>query len=266
MAEDHARFTKQIHTESVDSVQSFLSAVFRLRETKQNTKLLYRGLADTDYELVPTIGRPYDYADKQKVTFSRDAERNLLHRFRRRAHPHLGRAISAGEAIFLARHYGLPTRLLDWTANALYALYFSCSDKWRSDARVWAMDYVADYGTDLDVFKIVQINDERELFACAGEKAIKMVHPVYSNPRLLAQDGAFTFHSDPWKSMEEQAGDSFDKERLDVVTLDGWTIPQQCKIPIIKELSGLGITERTLFPELEATAKSLWQTELLWAG
>lgn len=122
----------------VKDTANFISAISDLHKDKPNRKFWYRGLSDCDYDLKPSVGRPQEYAGKQK-TLSLSDEKDILHRFRRRSYPHLGRAISVGEALFLARHHKLPTRLLDWTANALCALYFACAAKLEKDAKVWVM-------------------------------------------------------------------------------------------------------------------------------
>jgi hypothetical protein len=90
---------------------------------------------------------------------------------------------------------------------------------------------------------------------------------VYNSPRLLAQDGAFTFHSNPWKSLESYADEQvvFADEDLDIAKLYWWHIPAKYKINIIKELSGLGITHRSVYPDLDGVARSLLETEVLWS-
>src|SRR5690242_724350 len=100
-------------------------------------KLWFRGHSREDFRLVPSIGRPAKYGGRAMV-YTQHSERELLHRFRRRAFAHDDRVGTAGYALFLARHHGLPTRLLDWTANVLFALYFACMQDGEFDGHVWA--------------------------------------------------------------------------------------------------------------------------------
>ena len=253
----------------VEKTADFVSAISSLHEEKGNVKFWYRGLSTCRYDLKPSVGRVQEYAG-QKKTLSRTDEIGLLHRFRRRAYAHLGRQISAGEALFLARHYKLPTRLLDWTANALCALYFACVANLDEPAKVWVMHRPPKPGeNDIDPFEIGRQQDEKSLFKFLGHPAtnyLKIIYPFLNSPRLVAQDGAFTIHSDPWRSIESYAYQATDfySNHLHLEALYFWCIPAAKKVGIIKELSRLGITERTVYPDLDGLAKSIWETEVLW--
>jgi hypothetical protein len=95
---------------------------------------------------------------------------------------------------------------------------------------------------------------------------VKLVHPFYNSPRLLAQDGAFTWHSDPWTPLEDYVGQTFKPEHLDIQQLFQWIIPSGEKEGILEDLSGLGITHRSVYPNLDGIAESLWETEVLWSA
>jgi hypothetical protein len=56
--------------------------------------------------------------------------------------------------LFLARHYGLPTRFFDWTANPLAALWFACSDHEIKDGKIWGIARIPCEDFDLDVLSL----------------------------------------------------------------------------------------------------------------
>jgi len=247
---------------NIESVDGFVREVSEVREQTDKHKLWFRGHSKSTFNLLPTIGRQARYGGRV-CTFDRHAERELLHRFRRRAFPHDGRVDRPGYALFLARHHGLPTRLLDWTANVLYALHFACMENGDSDGDLWAVRQ-GDYAHVLDAFKLIGW-DEKRLFASSPLR-IKFVHPVFNSDRLIAQEGGFTIHSDPWRPLEDLVNHQFGDEHLDIEDLYRWSIPKDAKPAILRELSGLGVSHRSAFPDLDGIARSLWETEILWNG
>ena len=250
--------------EPVQTVDALVRDVGAVREASDQHKLWYRGHSWASFKLVPSIGRKAQYGGREKV-FGREEEEQLLHRFRRRAYPHDPGVINAGYAIFLARHHGLPTRLLDWTANVLFALYFSCVGHTQHDGQLWAFRQRG-YSTVQDAFELTKLGKESDLFGVVGERRVKIVHPVFNSARLVAQDGGFTLHSDPWTPLENLAGVPFESSDLDVEHLYGWRIPNESKAALLRELSGLGVNHRSVFPDLDGIARSLWETEVLWNG
>jgi hypothetical protein len=260
-------FDIQSRSEKITSLEMFVREVFELRKQHHNRKFWYRGIQKVRQTLTPTVGRELKYAGK-KLRLDHKAEINLLHRFRRRAYPLVGRSMTAGEAIFLARHHGLPTRLLDWTANALYALYFACvEDECKGSkpehGKVWAM-LPRERVEPLDAFDLAKKETEKQLFNLLGRRSVKIVHPFYNSPRIVAQDGAFTIQSEPRVPIEDYKGQKFDEQKLDIEMLYYWEIHDAEKPGVLADLSGLGITHRMIYPDLDGIAKSLWETEVLW--
>jgi hypothetical protein len=250
------------------STEVFLRESIDARTNVEGHKLLFRGLSKDSYELKSSIGRnDHKYAGKSDICLI-DKERQLLQRFRRRAYPFVGRALKAGEAIFIARHHGLPTRLLDWTGNALCALYFACEANPEDNALIWALARWEGEDSDFDAFDFANRETEHELFCdpfASARKVIKIIYPFFNSPRLVAQEGVFTVQSVPSRTIDSYVGEPFDAKELDIKRLIRWRIPRDRKQPMLQELSGLGISRRTFFPDLDGVAQSLWQAEVLWS-
>ena len=50
------------------------------------------------------------------------------------------KSYSAVDIYFTAQHFGMPTRLLDWSTNPLAALFFACDGNIAENGVVYAMD------------------------------------------------------------------------------------------------------------------------------
>jgi hypothetical protein len=109
------------------------------------TDWVFRGLGDSCYRLEPAIERHAHHKSIQWLAL----EKLAALEFKSRARTHLGATLLPDlhdDLTWLAQmqHYGIPTRLLDFTYSPFVALYFAIrerqNDKKRSHVRLWAIN------------------------------------------------------------------------------------------------------------------------------
>lgn len=125
--------------EVINSLSEYVSCVSEIGKTVANCAglnetLFFRGHSDSTYELMPGIAR----GRKRNCDISIfNEERNILDLAKMKLPDVFKEGMTPLEILALAQHYGLPTRLLDVSENALVALFFSCEKKPDSDGEIF---------------------------------------------------------------------------------------------------------------------------------
>jgi hypothetical protein len=144
-------------------------------------------------------------------------------------------------------------RLLDWTFNPLVALFNAVEsyDHREQDGAVWLLRRKRSAPSDIDV---LQDTDPLEV------PGVRFVHPTHVSPRLVVQGGSFTIHAHPWTDLVDVESNQPD---VDILYLQKLVVPTAAKRELVNELFRLGISTRTLFPDLDGIARGLWQIEAM---
>jgi hypothetical protein len=138
--------------ETVDHLAKFIevSGIWHSKYSQPGTGMLshlwYRGVNQHFDSQAPGVYRPDFTKRAEKFTSKEDLEdkrlrleREMISTFRVAGATFLSR-YDLTEIYFSAQHYGMPTRLLDWSTNPLAALFFACDGAEGHDGYVYAMD------------------------------------------------------------------------------------------------------------------------------
>jgi len=191
-----------------------------------NGHFIYRGENDTKYTLRPKFGRQKAINGKN----DNNIEKEMLENFKRRGISHIEQLPENDwEWLAHAQHFGLATRLLDWTENLLVAAYFALTEPTRpGDRRLYVMDQDK---LDLSVHKISPFEIQN----------VTIYRPKHLNARISSQMGLFTVH--PYPEME-----------FNHASLERWIIKEKAVVDLNVTLDTFGFNIATMFPDLDGLA------------
>ncbi len=243
---------------TVRSVQELVHYVYEL-SSETGLRWLFRGQPDARWSLAPSVHRG---------GYGQEEERYLTQEFRARAgvrHAHRPRYEDYADWLALMQHYGLPTRLLDWSHSPLTAAFFAVERTMRHfnpratepcDAAIWAVSpSMLNEGQGLKPY-IYPLNsgDLKKLVAAAFydvgtiSLSVAAAMAVETDVRMQVQRGAFTIHGT-------------DAPLNEIPNCESWlrkfVIPASDVRNVGVEVEILGVGLADLFPDLGSLAKDL---------
>ena len=244
----------------IETIEDLLSIVRELSETHEK-RIFFRGQPDSTKNLIPSIQRPeYKFYE---------SEVHMTNNFYVKVKPVLKdspRKKNYAAWLSLMQHYGLPTRLLDWSISPLIALYFAVEQYenvkyMKSDACVWALFPKTLNDREIprnSKYKgIVYPSDDRIVNNMAVrafkedepidkrcEDKIIACYSIENNLRMYKQQSAFTIHNSK-RIMNRLYTDD---------VLIQMIIPSNKRKYLLDSLELLGITRSFVYPDIENIA------------
>jgi hypothetical protein len=221
---------------------------------RHRARCAYRGLSDRNYCLESTLTRLGGAYDK--------LERHLLRSFRKYAHRDVAERDSLWHWLAVAKHYGLPARLLDWTTSPLVALHFATANHLRfdCDGLIWVVDYVKAHarlpeilrwhlqheGANLFTVEMLAdcVKSLHELDGLSPTPFVLFFEPPSIDDRIVNQYAFFSIASDARLIYDHWLATNPGLFRKII-------IPADLKWEIRDKLDQANITERVLFPGLD---------------
>lgn len=261
---------------TVETISQFVHEVSELRDWPADLRptFWFRGQANAAWKLQPTVLRDWFTRAVQNRCINPDstfdvglatAEATINQEFRRSAAHLIKPEATLVDIYFLAQHHGLATRLLDWSTNAMAALFFAVADQGKgdSDGMVFVMcpNSRIHHGERIENKKRgapsdpVDIRHELvqnvigKLFDDTHDDSLdtRFVIPVLPDSRagrMLQQGSCFTLHGP-------------ECQPISPASYSAYHIPKECKERIQSDLRVAGITWATLFPDLDNVCREI---------
>jgi len=229
-------------------LDNFLDQIDNSIQEFGHKNVWFRGHSSVEYKLLPTALRD----DK------RFSEQSLFYDYKTHVAALNGSNKSNWELLLDMQHFGLPTRLLDWTSSLGTAIYFAIKNNPTSPC-IWILEpyELSKLSTGRNiVFDTSSITDRdsssnytvHSLIGGSSEFDIPFsIQPPHGNKRIAAQRGMFTIHGKSRKSLEEQCPKFI--KRID--------IPLALIGSLKRYLKSFGIDELSLFPDYSGLTEHL---------
>lgn len=236
---------------TIDELLQFVNGLYQ----KHGLRLWYRGVDDASLSLVPSIQRSEKRLEK---------ERYITNDFYIRAKQILNNPPEKHNYaawVSIMQHYGLPTRMLDWSQSPLIASFFA-SETYQTtydmDAGIWilAPDILNEQeGFGRCIFPIDADTSQEMLLPAfkhthhnpALVDKILACHSTEKNLRMYYQQASFTIHNS-LRRLEDICDEN---------TLYKIIIPGYRKDYFINSLRVFGMTEGFIYPDLDHISNDL---------
>lgn len=222
----------------IKSFKEYFEIIEALRQTTYEI-VLYRGQSTND-TLLPSIAR----ANPDKDTT--ENEKQMLAELKRRTQLTIKTTFTTDwEWLVYAQHFGMKTRLLDWSSNPLAALWFACSAEHRLTQNSFVYIFTAD-----DSF-LINTKEKEDPFTITKTRILR---PALNNERIIAQSGWFTAHRYSAKVNKFIKLETNKELKQKLMQIE---ISASIKRETLKTLSIFGIHSQSLFPDIVGVCKHL---------
>lgn len=189
-------------------------------------------------------------------------ERHLLRNFRKYACRNEVESDSVWNWLALAKHHGLPTRLLDWSFSPFVALHFATQDitRFEQDGAVWTVNYAQVHehlpiglknelrAEGSDVFTVDMLTKAaaslQDFDKLSKTDFMLFFEPPSMDDRIVNQYALFSLISNPTTQTDDWLSDHPNLYRKII-------LPAGLKWEVRDKLDQANITERVLFPGLD---------------
>lgn len=197
---------------------------------------VFRGQGSEKFLLTPSFDRQVVATLKERNQKSKE----LIRRFRIRCEAAGMSCGSEDEWIGLAQHFGLPTRVLDWSDSPYVAAFFAVTSHFRASLTAGRP---AVYVLDKEALEKSVDPDELRIFS----------HQGVENNRIRPQRGLFTQIKGDVPSLEQ-----FLKERSLEHVLSKILFEKKILAKAASNLALMDISYERLFPGIDGIAQQIW--------